>query len=103
RTMSLPVTLSNPSGTTVTASWSTTRPPNLSGTPADAPADYLAASGTVTFAPGETSKTVTVTIVGDAIDEPDEYVLVGFSNPTNATIGGYLGLGFGTIQDDDPP
>ena len=57
----------------------------------------------MTFAPGETAKTVSVTINGDAIDEPDEYLLVALSNPTNATIGGFLGLGFGTIQDDDPP
>jgi len=102
-TMSLPVTLSSPSTQTVTASWSTTRPAGLTGAPADAPADYQAASGTVSFAPGETAKTVSITINGDAIDEPDEYLLVAFSAPTNATIGGFLGLGFGTIQDDDPP
>ncbi len=103
RTMSLPVTLSNPSSQPVTAAWSTVRPSGLPGSSADPSSDYLAASGTVTFAPGETAKTVTVTIVGDTTDEPDEYLVVAFSNPTNATIGGFLGLGFGTIQDDDAP
>lgn len=102
-TLSLPVTLSNPSSRTVTASWSTIRPGGLSGAPADTPSDYLAASGIVTFAPGQTAKTVTVTINGDTTDEPDEYLLVAFTAPTNATVGGFLGLGFGTIQDDDPP
>ncbi|MGZ4716861.1 MAG: Calx-beta domain-containing protein, partial [Acidimicrobiales bacterium] len=102
RTMSLPVTLSNPSSRPVTASWSTVRPPGLPGSPADTPADYQASSGTVTFAPGETVRSVSITVDADTIDEPDEYLLVAFANPTNASIGGYLGLGFGTIQDDDP-
>jgi hypothetical protein len=101
RTMSVPVTLSGPSFQTVTASWSTIRPAGLGGAPADTPADYVAASGTVTFAPGETAKTVTITVNSDALDELDEYLLVAFTAPTNANIGGYLGLGFGTIQDDD--
>src|SRR4029079_11563977 len=40
-----------------------------------------ALSGTVTFAPGQTSQTVTVATVGDAIDEGDETVTVTLSNP----------------------
>jgi len=35
------------------------------------------------------------------LDEADEVLLVAFSTPTNATIGGYYGLGLGTITDDD--
>ena len=96
-TLQIPVSLSAPSGQTVTASWTT-----LNNT-AVAPGDYTAASGTVTFAPGEKTKTVPVTINSDALNEPDELVLVSFTNPTNARIGGYLGLGFGTILNDDPP
>ena len=93
----VPVSLSAPSGQTVTASWTTL---NYA---AVAPADFVATSGTVTFAPGEITKTVSVTVNGDTLDEPDELMLVSFTNPTNATIGGFLGLGFGAILDDDPP
>ena len=44
-----------------------------------------------------------VTIVGDTVDELDELVVVSFTNPTNTTMGGFFGLGFGTITDDDLP
>jgi hypothetical protein len=33
--------------------------------------------------------------------EPDEYFVVQFGNPTNATMGGFWGLGFGGILNDD--
>lgn len=65
------------------------------------PDDYQAASGVVTFAPGETAKTVPIVVNADAVDEPDEYVVVSFRNPTNARMGGFWGLGFGVIIDDD--
>jgi hypothetical protein len=92
----VPVSLSSPSGKTVTASWSTA---DFSAT---APDDYATASGTVTFAPGETSKSVAISVKGDAIDEPDEVFAVSFKNPVNATMGGVYGLGFVTVTDDDP-
>src|SRR5439155_1607992 len=95
--LQIPVSLSAPSGQTVTASWKT-----LNDT-AVAPGDFTAASGTVTFAPGQTTKTVAVTIQGDTLDEQNERLLVSFTNPVNATIGGFYGLGFGTIINDDPP
>ena len=38
---------------------------------------YAAASGTLTFAPGETSKTVTVAVAGDRTYEPDETLKLG--------------------------
>ncbi|MFP6762676.1 MAG: Calx-beta domain-containing protein, partial [Planctomycetaceae bacterium] len=41
--------------------------------------DYVATSGTLTFAPGETSKTVDVMVIGDAILEPDETVVLNLS------------------------
>src|SRR5262245_60149727 len=37
-----------------------------------APADYQAAAGTILFNPGETSKSINVTVVGDTTDEQDE-------------------------------
>ena len=53
---------------------------------ATAPSDYDAASGTLTFAAGQTSKTVTVTVNGDTLDEANETFNVNLTNPTNATI-----------------
>jgi large repetitive protein len=69
-----------------------------SGT-ATAPADYGAATGAVTFSPGETSKTVTVSVVGDKLAESNETFQLNLSSPSNATIGD--GQGIGTIVDDD--
>ena len=50
------------------------------------PVDYTSASGTLTFAAGETTKTVTVDVSGDLLDEPDETFLVDLSSSSNATI-----------------
>jgi CSLREA domain-containing protein len=89
------VTLSQPAASTVTVAYAT-----ADGT-ASQPGDYTAASGTVTFAPGDTSETVTVQVKGDTLDEVDETYTVGLSSPQNATIGD--GNGLGTITDDDAP
>ena len=56
--------------------------------------------GTLTFAPGETSKTITVQVNGDRLAEPNETFFVNLSSPTNATIAD--GQGVGTIVDDEP-
>src|SRR5438128_6033450 len=53
----------------------------------------------VTFAPGTTSQTVTVTVNGDTKFEPDETFFVNLTLPVNATIAD--GQGVGTIQNDD--
>jgi hypothetical protein len=101
RTMNVGVRLSAPSTQTVTVQWTTLQ---LSGsTFADGSNDYTPAGGVVTFAPGETSKTVSISVNGDTRDEPDEYVFVSFHSPTNAVVGGFFGLGYGVIRDDDPP
>ncbi len=63
--------------------------------------DFQAASGTLNFAPGDTSATLTVSVIGDLIDEVDETLEVMLNNPTNATIG--TGQAVGTITDDDSP
>ena len=75
------------------------------GTATSGGTDYVTlASGTLTFAPSETSKSVAVTVSGDDIDEPDETVVVRLSSPSNATLtGGAATLdGTGTINDNDP-
>ena len=91
--MSFPITLSAASTQTVSVNYATSN-----GT-ATAPADYAAASGTIRFAPGETSKPIQVAVVGDTIYEPTETFTVVVSNPVNATIA--VGSATGTIQNDD--
>jgi hypothetical protein len=88
------VTLSAPSGREVRVDFAT-----LDGT-AKAPGDYTAQSGTLTFAPGETSKQVTVSSVQDALDEANETFTLRLSNPLQASIADANGRG--TIDDDDP-
>jgi glucose/arabinose dehydrogenase len=61
--------------------------------------DYASASGTLTFNPGETSKTISVTINGDVTVEADETFTVTLSAPTNATLA--TAVGTGTIINDD--
>ena len=55
----------------------------------------------MTFAPGETAKTVTISVNGDTDVEPNEWITVSFKHPTNAKMGGFYGLGFGVITNDD--
>lgn len=89
-------TLTPASGRPVTVSYKTT-----DGT-ATSPADFTAVPPTtLTFAPGETQKTLTVPIVGDTVQESSESFRVDLSSPTNANLGRTFGLG--TIGDDDAP
>ena len=72
------------------------------GTATVADHDYVAASGTLTFAPGETTKTITIEVVGDTTPELDETFFVNLGGAsTNALI--IHGQGLGTIGDDDLP
>jgi hypothetical protein len=89
------VNLSNPSYQTITVSYGTADGNATAGS------DYVATSGTLTFNPGETSKSIAVPITGDNVDETNETYVVNLSNPTNATIA--TGQGAGTILDDDGP
>jgi Calx-beta domain/Matrixin len=78
----------------VTVNWAT-----ANGT-AVQPGDYTAANGAVTFAAGEQTKTVTVQVVGDVVQEPYETFFVNLSSPTGgAAIGD--GQGQGTITNTD--
>jgi subtilisin family serine protease/subtilisin-like proprotein convertase family protein len=93
RTISLPVTLSPASGRTVTIDYMT-----LPGT-ATADGDFTPINGTLIFNPGQSTKYVTVTLVGDTIAEPDETFLVNLANSPGAVI--LDGDATGTIQNDD--
>jgi dienelactone hydrolase len=87
------VSLSAASTSTVTVSYAT-----ANGTAA-APGDYAAKTGTLTFTPGQTAKTVTVLVNGDTAVEPDEVFTLNLTGPTGATLGD--GTATGTIQNND--
>ena len=59
-----------------------------------APGDYVAIpTTTLTFSPGQTTKTINVTVNADAVTEPLESYFVNLTNPTNATIADSQGVG----------
>jgi uncharacterized repeat protein (TIGR01451 family) len=89
---SFAVTLSKPSTETITVQYGTQNGSAL------APGDYTATTGTVTFLPGETSMTVSVPTLADAVYDPNETFSLVLSTPTNASIADTVGLG--TIVDD---
>jgi hypothetical protein len=68
---------------------------------ATAPGDYTAKSGTLSFNPGEASKTINVPIVNDSLDEPDETFNLALSNPSFVQLGAPSVTTI-TILDDDP-
>jgi len=61
--------------------------------------DFTAASGLVTFLPGETTKMAHIAVVGDTLVEPDESFIVNLGSPINVVIAD--GQGQGTIINDD--
>ena len=87
------VRLDSPSAFPVTVDFTTANGTALAGS------DYTAASGTLTFAPGETTRTILVQTLDDAAGEPTETFTVNLSNPVGATIAD--GQGVGTILDND--
>src|SRR6266508_4191214 len=92
----VPFTVYRVSGTTgtVTVDYAT-----VAGT-AVAGSDFQYASGTLTFGPGETQKTIAIVVFGDTIYEGNELFEVYLCCSTNALIGKYYG--YGTILNDDP-
>ena len=78
---------------------STTAPPTA---PRSATNDYIPVSGTLTFAPGETVKTVRVQLIDDAVAEGTEVFTMNLSTPSaNATIA--RASATATIIDNDAP
>ena len=90
----LVVTLSRPHEQTVSVNYST-----IDGTATSVTEDYLPASGTVVFAPGEVIRTIRVPVLGDTLDEGDESFGVVLSSAKNARITDSQGTV--TIIDDE--
>ena len=70
------------------------------GTATTADHDYVAKSGTLTFAPGETTKTITITVYGDKKEEPNETFFVNLSGTSSNALFSDM-QGIGTILNDD--
>ena len=96
RTVTITLTLSAPALGGETVRWIT-----ADGT-ASAGSDYVAASGTVTFAVGATSATIAVTVNGDAAWEQDETFSILLSNPVGLTLGASSAL-VQIVNDDAAP
>jgi len=89
------VTLSTASSSRVTVRFGT-----INGTAkAGRTGDFTSASGTLTFNPGETSKTIAVAVRNDTLVEADETFFIDLSRASGATIA--VSRGTGTIRNDD--
>jgi hypothetical protein len=87
------VELNRPSAVPVTVDWRTEDGSALAGT------DYVQASGTITFQPGQTRAEVTVQIIGNTLPEPDKTFRVVLSDPAGALLG--TSVATVTILNDD--
>ncbi len=64
--------------------------------------DYLAMAGSLTFAPGETTKTFSVTIIDDNLFEGNESLNLTLSNPRGGATLGAIAAASLTIIDQEP-
>src|SRR6266436_1884451 len=90
---SVTVSLTAQTGRTVTADFNTASFSATSGV------DFVAASGSIAFAPATTTQTITVSVIGDTLNEFNETFFVVLSNVTNATVFNSASV---RIIDDDP-
>ena len=89
------VTLSTACAEAITMSYHT-----VDGTASTSNSDYVAKTGTLTFAPGETTKTIAIEVTGDTKKEADEYFYLDlFGLSSNALFTKKRGTG--TILNDD--
>ncbi len=89
------LTLSPKSGGPVTVRYATANGTAQAGT------DYTAASGQVTFTPGQTSKTLAIAVKGDPAREGNEVLFVNLTQATGANLADAQGQGL--ILNDDGP
>src|SRR5439155_3018552 len=92
---------------TITRGGDTSTAASVSYTTADGTAtlkgDYIFAAGTLSFAPGETSKSFTVLIINDAYQEGTETFSVSLSNPIGTTLGVRTTATVAIFDDDLSP
>ena len=100
-TLDFTVTLSPAASAQATVRYETGR----FGDTAQQGTDYAGTNGRLVFAPGETRKTIPITVTGDATAEQDETVTMTLRlpGPSGFVIATGMGLGTGTIVDDDRP
>ena len=94
-TLAFPVTLDRPSGSVVSATYTT------SPLTATADEDYVHVAATVSFVPGQTTAVAHVAVNGDGTAEPDETLTVSLSAPAGAVLAA-PSTATGTILDNDP-
>ncbi len=92
-TATFSVNLSKTSNTPVTVNYATANGSALAGS------DYVATNGTLTFAPGETTQEITVSVIDNVISEAEETFTLNLSNAVGAKIA--AGVGKATIRDND--
>ncbi len=96
KTMVFTVTLAPVSGRTVQVNYASQ---SNTATSSGTLADFVATSGTLTFNPGTTTRTISVQIVGDTRVEANEYLLINLSGASNAGVADSQGIG--AILNDD--
>jgi hypothetical protein len=90
----LTVSLSSATTEPITVNYATSNGTAIAGS------DYTATSGTLTFAPGATSQTIAIPVIGDTLSENDETFFVNLSNPSNGAI--VDNFATVTITNDEP-
>ncbi|MBF0622341.1 MAG: DUF1566 domain-containing protein [Magnetococcales bacterium] len=93
-TVDVGVSLNVVAANTITVNYATSDGTAVAGT------DYTASSNTLTINSGESSGTITLSLLDDSVDEPDETITITLSSPTNASLDAATATV--TIQDDDP-
>lgn len=91
------VVLSNGSSSVVTVDYASANGVALAGS------DYTTATGTLTFAPGEVSKSFSVTIVNDSLNELEEALTLRLRNPQNAALSPTSSVPLSILDDDAEP
>jgi unsaturated chondroitin disaccharide hydrolase len=94
-TLTVAAQLSGPSTLTVTV------PFTVGGT-ASSPADYTITQGPIVIPAGMTTGEITISVINDDVDEPDETVVITMGTPTHAGLGA-ITTHTVAIADDDAP
>ncbi|MGM9489868.1 beta strand repeat-containing protein [Ideonella sp. YS5] len=92
-TLEFIVTLSAPSTQVVTVGYNNSNMTAANGS------DYLALTGTLTFAPGQTTQVVRIPVLDNVVDEANEYLTLNLFGAVNGTVARQSG--WGTIVDND--